>query len=456
MLNAAEALRGSLPVWSLLSVLDSLLAISGCAMLSYVFFRIPVRRKPLPWIVCAALVVAFAAAEPAALRVDSDGFAVIWSALGLILPFGAMALMFRGKGLWKPMLAVAGYSFVEGACFVIVMAVFGFDYTDRNDTLELLVRVAVDVLFFGAALFLFTRRLNRRSATLNVTGTGVALYLMVVLSFSVFISTLLIIGPSISATKRVEYLLLLLNIPVISATVAFAFIRFFRVKNESENYKRQLQMQIAQFERIESVMEDVRIFRHDLPKKMRPIVAYLDADRPDEAKRIAEQIGDLAVKIGDRFHTGNYRLDTVLSFEQQLADRDGTKIDVSFDSAFPADGIDPDDVYTIFPNALDNAIEACRALPEEKRVITFRSRMDARTVFVTIRNPLLGEIRTKNGLPQTSKADKASHGYGFRSIRKAASKYGEDNVSFITENGVFELRLFLDYRTAGENAGENK
>ena len=219
MLNAAEALRGSLPVWSLLSVLDSLLAISGCAMLSYVFFRIPVRRKPLPWIVCAALVVAFAAAEPAALRVDSDGFAVIWSALGMMLPFGAMALMFRGKGLWKPMLAVAGYSFVEGACFVIVMAVFGFDYTDRNDTLELLVRVAVDVLFFGAALFLFTRRLNRRSATLDVTGTGVALYLMVVLSFSVFISTLLIIGPSISATKRIEYLLLLLNIPVISATV---------------------------------------------------------------------------------------------------------------------------------------------------------------------------------------------------------------------------------------------
>ena len=197
-------------------------------------------------------------------------------------------------------------------------------------------------------------------------------------------------------------------------------------------------------------MEDVRIFRHDFPKKMRPLIASLDDDRPQEARRIAEQFSDFAVRVGDRFQTGNYRLDTVLSFQQQLAERDGIRIDVSFDAAFPAEGIDPDDIYTIFPNALDNAIEACRSLPEERRVITFRSRMDAQTVFVTIRNPVAGEIKTKNGVPQTNKADKAAHGYGLRSITRAAAKYGEDNVSFFFEDGVFELRLFLQSRSPEE------
>ena len=446
MLAIADALQRSLPVWSVLSVLNTLLVIAGCAMLSEVLFRLPVRKKLLPWALCGALDLCFGALDPFLSDMESDGAAVLWSAVGLLLPFLSMALLFRGKGLWKAMLTVAGYSFADAVGYLILLMCFGFDYSDRNDALELLVGMPVDLLFFGVALALFLRSVKKRDAMLDLTRTGVALYLLVVLSTAVFITTLLVIGPEISETKRLEFLLLLLNIPLISATVTFALIRFFRIKNESENYKRQLQMQIAQFEKMERIMEDVRIFRHDFPKKMRPLIASLDADRPEEARRIAEQFSDFTVRVGDRFHTGNYRLDTVLSFEQQLAERDGITIDVPFDAAFPENGIDPDDIYTIFPNALDNAIEACRALPEDRRVITFRSRMDVQTVFITIRNPIAGEIRTKNGIPQTSKPDKAAHGYGFRSIKRAAAKYGEDNVAFSQEDGVFELRLFLNYK----------
>jgi len=451
VLAAADALRRSLPVWSLLSVVNTLLVIAGCAMLTEGLFRLPVRRRPLPWIVCGALAIVCGALDPVLLRTGSEGVALVWSAVDLLLPFVSMALLFRGKGLWKAMLTAAGYSFAEDLSFLVLLVRYDFDYTSRNDALELLVATPFNILFFGAALLLFTRSLKKRDAMLDLTKTGVALYLLVVLTTAVFFTTLLVIGPAISETGRMEFLLLMLNIPMISATVTFALIRYFRMKNESENYKRQLQMQIAQFERMEKIMEDVRIFRHDFPKKMRPLIASLDDNRPEEAKRIAEQFSDFAVRVGDRFQTGNFRLDTVLSFEQQLAERDGITIDISFDAAFPADGIDPDDIYTIFPNALDNAIEACRSLPEEQRVITFRSRMDVQTVFVTICNPIVGEIKTKNGVPQTSKADKTAHGYGFRSIKKAAAKYGEDNVSFRVEDGIFELRLFLNYQTLSGN-----
>ena len=445
---AAEALRRSLPVWSLLSAADTLLVIAACAMLTEYLFRLPARKNPLPWALCGVLNIAYGALDPVLSQRGSDGSDVLLSAVGLLLPFISMALLFHGKGLWKAMLTAAGYGFVDALRFLILLLLYNFDYTARDDALELLVGTPVDMLFFGISLVLFMRGLKKKNAMIDLTRTGVELYLLSVLAGGVFITTLLVIGPVVSATNRLEFLLILLNIPLISATVIFAAIRYFRIKNESENYKRQLQMQIAQFEKMERIMEEVRIFRHDFPKKMRPIVAYLDADRPEDAKKIAEQFSDFTARVGDRFQTGNYRLDTVLSFEQQLADRDGIKIDVSFDTAFPADGIDPDDIYTIFPNALDNAIEACRALPEGRRVIIFRSRMDARTVFVTIRNPVAGEIKTKNGLPQTGKADKTAHGYGFRSIKKAASKYGGDNVSFRTDGGEFELRLFLDYKTA--------
>ncbi|MBQ6119071.1 MAG: GHKL domain-containing protein [Clostridia bacterium] len=450
MLAAADTLQRSLPVWSALSVISALLVIAGCALLTEALFHLPVRKKPLPWVLFGVLNLVCGALDPLLLRTGSEGFTLLWSAVDLLLPFASMALIFYGKALWKAMLAVAGYSFVEALTFTILLTCFGFDYTDRNDALELLVGVPVNLVFFGVTLFLCIRSVRRRTGVLGLTRTGVILYLLIVLSFSVFVTTLLIIGPAIYETKHFEFSLLLLNIPTISATVTFAAVRFLRMRNESENYRRQLQMQIAQFERMEQAMEEIRIFRHDFPKKMRPLVASLDADRPEEAKQIAEQFSDFAARVGDRFHTGNYRLDTVLSFEQQLADRDKIRIDVPFDTVFPAEGIDPDDIYTIFPNALDNAIEACRKLPEAERTVTFRSRMDGQAVFVTIRNPHAGEIRMKNGLPQTGKAEKAAHGWGLRSIKKAAAKYGEDNVTFLIEDGTFELRLFLNYRAAGE------
>ena len=55
MLAAAEALQRSMPLWSLLSVVNTLLVIAGCAMLTGWLFRMSVRRHPLPWIVCGAL-----------------------------------------------------------------------------------------------------------------------------------------------------------------------------------------------------------------------------------------------------------------------------------------------------------------------------------------------------------------------------------------------------------------
>ena len=265
-------------------------------------------------------------------------------------------------------------------------------------------------------------------------------------STAVFVTSLLLLGSAYSKTKQAEFGFVLLNIPVLTATVTYALVRVFRMRAQADNYKQQLQMQIRQFEWMEQMMDDLRMFRHDFPKKMRPLIAYLDEDRPDEAKQMAHQFSDFVAHTGERFHTGNYRLDTVLLCEQQIAQKAGVTFDVPFDTAFPAEGIDPDDIYTIFPNALDNAIEAAAKTDGEK-VVSLRTNRNSQTVYITIRNPVAAPVETKHGLPQTSKPDKANHGYGFRSIKKAAAKYGDNNVSFSVQDGVFELRIFLQLQS---------
>ena len=109
---------------------------------------------------------------------------------------------------------------------------------------------------------------------------------------------------------------------------------------------------------------------------------------------------------------------------------------------FLAEGIAADDIYTIFPNALDNAIEACR-LVEGAREITVSSRVSGNTAFVSVKNPCAAPVVLKKGMPQTNKKDKNAHGYGLRSIKKAAAGYGSDNVEIISGNNTFELRLSL-------------
>ena len=134
MLALADTLQRSLPVWSALSVVSTLTVIAGCALLTEAFFRLPVRQKTLPWLLCGVLALVCGALDPLLLT-GSEGVALLWSAVDLLLPFLSMALLFQGKALWKAMLTAAGYSFVEAVTFLILLTCFGFDYADRNDAL---------------------------------------------------------------------------------------------------------------------------------------------------------------------------------------------------------------------------------------------------------------------------------------------------------------------------------
>ncbi|MBR0510762.1 MAG: hypothetical protein IJJ85_11655 [Clostridia bacterium] len=355
MVSIAELLRQMPPLYALLSCLDNLLVVTGCACLSVSLFHLPIKKKPISFILPVLLCIVCGVVPPGLFKTDFTAF--VWSTVLLLLPFVCMALLFWGREAWKAFLSAAGYAFVEALRFLVLLVFCGFDNESRDDALELAVGFVVDLAVFLLAYLLLARYAKRRRLNVNVTGTGAILFGLMTVSSSVFIATLMLLGAH-AETKQAEFALMLTNVPFITATVTFALVRFFKVRNESENYKRQLEMQINQFAWMERMAEDVRVFRHDFPKKMRPLIASLEDGRPAEAKRIAQEFSDFAANTGERFHTGNFRLDTVLFCERQVAERAGVKLDVSFNSVFPENGIDPDDIYTIFPNALDNAIEA--------------------------------------------------------------------------------------------------
>ena len=164
----------------------------------------------------------------------------------------------------------------------------------------------------------------------------------------------------------------------------------------------------------------------------------------DEVKNIISSFTTSVEASKPRFTTGNYRLDTVLECEQQTAEKHGLNIVFTEDSVFPESGIEADHIYTIFSNALDNALEAASRLSAPSD-ITFSSRIINNCVYICISNHFDGNIQiSKDGL-KTVKSDSTYHGYGYRSIKKCAAGYGTDNVHFEIKDDVFSLFMELNF-----------
>lgn len=443
METIAELIGSKIEIYALIAIITNLISIAGCAFIAYSLFHLAPRKSKLSFIICAVICTAFGIFDSLLFANGSDSVQFLWSTAELVMPFCCMMLVFRLNGIWKAFLVTLGYTLLEAVQFIIILLFFGFDNDNRNEPLELITAFLVNVVFFFIAYILLTRYIKKRFTPVNLSKNAAILFILVVAAVAVFVTSLLLLGSEYSQNRRTEFGFMLMNIPLLTAAIAFAFITFNRMKAKSNAYLEQLDMQIKQFEMMEKMYDEIRIFRHDFPKKMRPLIAYLDEDKPEEAREMAVGFTDFVEGTRQRFNTGNFRLDTVLYCEQQIAVKDNIKIIVPFDSVFPKDGIDADDIYTIFPNALDNAIEACRKIEGEKDIV-LRSVIKGKIVAVSIINPVAGDVKVRNGLPQTIKSDKESHGFGFRSIKKAASKYGRDNVSFSVHDGKFELRIIFE------------
>ena len=178
---------------------------------------------------------------------------------------------------------------------------------------------------------------------------------------------------------------------------------------------------------------------HDLKHQ----VAALRSIRSEEQRE--KYLGEIeqSVMIYDSVvKTGNEVLDTILTERSLSCEKEG----ISWTCM--ADGeklgfMDPVDLYTIFGNALDNAIECVRNLSDaERRVVSVSVFAKPGMVILQVENYYEQKIHLAGGLPVTSKGNTDYHGFGVRSIRSTAEKYG-GSVSIDTENNIFLLSVVI-------------
>ncbi len=106
------------------------------------------------------------------------------------------------------------------------------------------------------------------------------------------------------------------------------------------------------------------------------------------------------------------------------------------------------EIYSLFGNALDNALEAAVKIEDpERRRITLKSGSRGGMAVLQVENTYAGDMNlTEDALPRTTKTG-SGHGFGLRSIQRIAEKH-DGTMTLHTEDGVFRMTVVMQPRKA--------
>ncbi len=189
------------------------------------------------------------------------------------------------------------------------------------------------------------------------------------------------------------------------------------------------------YEQEKQIHDAINIKCHDIRHQ---IAAMGEEGYRDELRKIGRLVNiyDTAPR------TQNSALDVVLSGKMLAC----TNLGITLTCL--ADGrrmgfMENSDIYALFGNILDNAIEAAQAVPDPAhRMISLTVGTSGDLLTIENQNFYSNELVFKEGLPETSKQDKDYHGFGMRSIRSLTDKYGGD-LKLSAQNGIFSLSIML-------------
>lgn len=200
-----------------------------------------------------------------------------------------------------------------------------------------------------------------------------------------------------------------------------------------------LQMQTAQYETLQSVIEDTRIARHDLRHHFATLSALADRGAWEELRRyLAEAAAD--VPADELNLCENRAVDGVAGRYSALSRRNGVPFTCRLDlpETLPVPEMD---VCVVLQNLLENALEASRRMDAGPRYIHLKARLrGGNLVLITVENAWKGILAERDGFPLSSK--RPGTGMGLRSVAHIAEKNG-GYYRFLCENGAFTANVML-------------
>ncbi len=218
-----------------------------------------------------------------------------------------------------------------------------------------------------------------------------------------------------------------------------------------------LQFKLKEAKKVEEELEIVQYLwkedkeHYELAKENIDIINIKCHDLKHQiaAIRNGGKVDDLALKeveksvmiYGSIVKTGNDALDVVLTEKSLVCNKHNISL------SYIADGdkikfMSASNIYSLFGNAIDNAVEYLLKVDEEKRFIRLYVKQVKDMASIHIENYFEGQVEFKEGLPKTTKTNDRFHGFGVLSMKKIVESY--DGEIFVkSKNKMFVTDILI-------------
>lgn len=310
-----------------------------------------------------------------------------------------------------------------------------FSSFDVGTLIVCLVYLSIFVLIYGAAFIINFKR-NSQNGHLTIRSDKVLFFCA-----GSFLTNIILNSIAVYSNIEKSILMLLNAFNILCCFLIYyiqvSLVRENKTDTELAFAKEMIRQSKIQYENQKDNIEMINIKCHDLKHQ---IGKYARQNGLDE-KTVAD-IKD-AINIYDStVKTDNEALNIVLTEKSLLCNKNKINLSCMVDSSGLSNFSDGD-LYALFGNILDNAIEAASKIEDtERRCIGLHVQSFDGFISIMIDNYYDGEIKFKDGLPLTVKENKVEHGFGLKSIRLITERYdGEMHIS--ASDGIFRLTLLF-------------
>lgn len=236
----------------------------------------------------------------------------------------------------------------------------------------------------------------------------------------------------------------------IFSVVLIMAVLFYRV-----NHQYEMEKKIAQLEKEknEILMRDYQMLKdtyavnaklfHDFYNHIEALQRYLIKDKTKEAIQYIEDLRSPLQTAAQAVWTGDEAVDYLINSKIALAA--SRQIQVSTNIEFPRHtNIKSVDLVAILGNLLDNSLEAAEVTEDRLRFINLTIRRINDMLIIKVENGCNATPAVADGDLQTSKTDKALHGWGLQSVRTAAEHY-DGTIETEYSNHTFRAVVTLSF-----------
>lgn len=409
-------------------------------------FTYKLRRRKLFWlrlVLCLAVIFTVVTFFPVRYEPLYSSFMFL---LFFVLTIAGMAVCFSDRFMNILFCGLAAYTVQHIAYLVYTIIVNAFtdnpgnvyqgetaEYDGMTLAVMLLVYFASYIMVYVETYFLLIVMIPRHP-DLQLGRTNMIIVSLLVVIVDIVFNMYTVYNADADALSTVLEEIYNLLICLFILYMQFQRLRQKKIVTDYDIIYNILQKEQQQFRKLKENMDIINVKCHDIKHQLHKVphdggIGVAELESVEKALSIYQNVAC----------TGNETLDIVLTDKMLSCEPKGIEITCMADGKCLS-FMSEEDIYSLFGNALDNAIAAVEQLEEHEREIKVVIKNLGEIVSVRVENKYKGQIKLKDGLPVTTKKDMRYHGYGILSMQMVAARYhGKLNVD--VGNNTFVLNI---------------